>query len=94
MWVADDNVFMVHLAKKYKALTVALEHRFYGKSQPMPDWTVESLRVLAMRQAVDDVTTFQDHLVQSRNLVAAKWINFGGSFPGQLATYTKLFYPD
>jgi hypothetical protein len=30
---------------------VTLEHRFYGKSQPLPDLSIESLRFLSSEQA-------------------------------------------
>ncbi|KAF0738546.1 hypothetical protein Ae201684P_019943 [Aphanomyces euteiches] len=70
------------------------KHRFYGRSQPLPDWTVESLKYLTMRQAVDDIAHFQDFLIESRNLTKdSKWVTFGGSYPGQITAYTKLFYP-
>lgn len=33
------------------ALMVTLEHRFYGKSQPLPDLSIQSLRYLSSEQA-------------------------------------------
>ena len=44
--------------KKGGALLVALEHRFYGKSQPTGDLTVESLQYLTSDQALADAARF------------------------------------
>lgn len=38
------------------ALMVTLEHRFYGKSQPLPDLSIESLRFLSSEQACVEAT--------------------------------------
>ena len=46
------------LKKKGGALLVALEHRFYGKSQPTGELTVESLRYLTSDQALADAARF------------------------------------
>ena len=46
------------LKKKGGALLVALEHRFYGKSQPTGDLTVESLQYLTSDQALADAARF------------------------------------
>ncbi|CAK4147882.1 unnamed protein product [Aphanomyces euteiches] len=94
-WIINENVHIVILAKKLGALLVSIEHRFYGKSQPLPDWSVESFKYLTMRQAVDDIAHFQDYFSQSRNLTKdTKWVTFGGSYPGQITAYTKLFHPE
>ncbi|KAF0700150.1 hypothetical protein As57867_009242, partial [Aphanomyces stellatus] len=95
VWVSADRVYMVQLAKKHKALIVSIEHRFYGKSQPLPDWSLESFKFLTMKQVVDDAAYFQDHIRATRNVTkASKWVAFGGSYPGQLTAYTKLLHPD
>ena len=44
--------------KKGGALLVALEHRFYGASQPTGDLTTESLRYLTSDQALADAARF------------------------------------
>ncbi|CAK4636257.1 unnamed protein product [Aphanomyces euteiches] len=80
------NLLMNDLAQKYKALVVSVEHRFYGQSQPRPDFTVESLKYLTAYQAIQDLVTVQQHIIQQRNLTSAnKWVAFGGSYPGVLA---------
>jgi hypothetical protein len=51
-----DNV--VHLAEKSKAKIIALEHRFYGHSQPARNWTTDSLRTLNIEQVLRDLVSF------------------------------------
>ena len=46
------------LKKKGGALLVALEHRFYGKSQPTGELRLESLRYLTSDQALADAARF------------------------------------
>ncbi|CAK4711916.1 hypothetical protein LEN26_008219 [Aphanomyces euteiches] len=92
--VTATNLFMNVLAKKHKALIVSLEHRYYGKSQPVADYSVENLKYLTAEQALNDMITFQDHLTEKRKLVNAKWVAFGGSYPGMLAAWAKLKHGD
>jgi hypothetical protein len=35
-----------------------LEHRFYGESQPMPDWSLESLSYLSSEMGMADIAYF------------------------------------
>ncbi|KAF0710027.1 hypothetical protein AaE_012689 [Aphanomyces astaci] len=89
--VVSTGLFMNVLAKKHKALIVSLEHRYYGKSQPLSDFTTASLKYLSAEQALNDLVNFQDHLTVKRNLTKdSKWIAFGGSYPGMLAAWAKL----
>ncbi|ETV96322.1 hypothetical protein H310_10484 [Aphanomyces invadans] len=89
--VVSMGLFMNVLAKKHKALIVSLEHRYYGKSQPMRDLSTASLKFLSSEQALSDLVSFQDHLTAKRNLTKdSKWVAFGGSYPGMLAAWAKL----
>ncbi|RHY42575.1 hypothetical protein DYB38_012288 [Aphanomyces astaci] len=89
--VVSTGLFMNVLAKKHKALIVSLEHRYYGKSQPLSDFTTASLKYLSAEQALNDLVNFQDHLTVKRNLTKdSKWVAFGGSYPGMLAAWAKL----
>ena len=103
-------LFMYELAEKHKALVVALEHRFYGVSQPTPDMSATSLRYLTSQQALADLGAFVEYLKGVKPMsgdtrssppldlkYAAKYskvIVFGGSYPGNLAAWFKLKYPD
>lgn len=44
--VREDRLFPFMLGAKHNALLMAVEHRFYGKSQPFEDWSTENFRYL------------------------------------------------
>jgi len=54
---ADDATAMAFGASR-GALLVALEHRYYGASQPFPDWSYENLKWLTTPQAIEDIHGF------------------------------------
>lgn len=81
-------------AQNFGASMYALEHRFYGKSQPKDDVSVESLQWLTSEQALADAAVFVKAINKARDLSNPKWIVFGGSYPGNLAAWFRLKYPD
>ena len=58
----SPKLFFWHLAEKHGALMLALEHRFYGESRPVPDMSVESLRLLTSAQALADLVRFRSYI--------------------------------
>jgi len=73
---------------------LALEHRFYGPSQPTGDLTVASLRYLSSSQALADAARFVTHVSEVFSLPPnTKWVSFGGSYPGMMAGWLRLKYP-
>ncbi|KAI6218566.1 Peptidase S28 family-containing protein [Aphelenchoides besseyi] len=85
---------MVNWAKKLGARLWNLEHRFYGKSQPTNDQSVENLEYLNSREALDDLANFITTKNNELNISNSKWILFGGSYPGALALWFRQKYPD
>ncbi|KAG0722922.1 putative serine protease K12H4.7 [Chionoecetes opilio] len=83
----------VQLAKKLHGYLLQLEHRFYGKSHPTKDASVENLAYLSSEQALADLATFTQAMKQHLGLTANKWIALGGSYPGSLAAWYRLKYP-
>ncbi|KAI9291178.1 peptidase S28 [Neoconidiobolus thromboides FSU 785] len=87
-------------AEKYNGVVYALEHRFYGVSYPKPDLTLGSLKYLTSELAIDDLAYFAKNikLPQSKRLSyqteKTKWILAGGSYPGNLAAWTRLKHPE
>lgn len=71
-----------------------LEHRFFGDSNPLPDLSVQSLRVHTVQQAIDDLVYFAQNVhlpMPNGDQVApgkAPWILTGGSYGGALVSYT------
>ena len=85
---------MVELAPKVGALMVALEHRYYGFSNPFDDFSTEHLKWLNSEQAVGDIATFHSLISTQYKLTTTnKWITYGGSYPGMLAAIARLRYP-
>jgi len=83
---------MCQMAKDRGALIVALEHRFYGASQPTGDLSLQSLRFLSSTQALADAAA----LITSINAQyggAMRWVSFGGSYPGMVASWLRLKFP-
>ncbi|CEF99283.1 Twin-arginine translocation pathway, signal sequence [Ostreococcus tauri] len=95
---------MIDLAKKHRGIALALEHRFYGASQPTGDLSRESLRYLTSAQALEDVVAFVKYVADAyglrttpsddgRNGSYSRVIAFGGSYPGMLAAWSRVKYP-
>ena len=82
-----------YLAQVFGGTTVALEHRFYGESQPFDSLATEHLDLLTSRQALHDLVQFQQWYVAERNLTGAVFC-LGGSYPGNLAAWYRLEFPD
>ncbi|XP_069178530.1 putative serine protease K12H4.7 [Procambarus clarkii] len=80
-------------AEDVNAYLLYLEHRFYGKSHPTEDVSVENLEYLSSEQALADLAVFTVSMQESLDLKENKWIAFGGSYPGSLAAWYRLKYP-
>ena len=88
--------FVAELGKEHSALLVALEHRFYGESFPNHDMSTEALsQYLTVDQALADLAAFTDYL-QSKKFpnVPLRYFTIGGSYPGALASWYRIAYPD
>ncbi|CAK4085091.1 unnamed protein product [Aphanomyces euteiches] len=94
VFIQGANYFIGELAQENKAMLVALEHRYYGSSQPVPDWSNANLKYLTSEQALADIATFQDYFIKQYQLsTSSPWVAFGGSYSGSLAAWLKLKYP-
>ena len=80
-------------AKKYHAYRIAIEHRYYGLSQPFPTLTTDNLKCLSMEQALEDIATIQKSLQSSMGLTGS-WIVVGGSYSGELSAFYRLKHPE
>ena len=76
------------IAQQLNGAAVMLEHRFFGKSNPYPNATTQSLRVLTIQQAIDDLGYFAQMVdLPMKNGDQVKphmvpWILVGGSYSG------------
>lgn len=92
-WLVADTEIMVN-ARKYNALVVMVEHRFYGASHPTPDLSLSSLKFLSSQQALADLAYFHSFAVDKFQLTPKnKWVCSGGSYPGSLSAWFRIKYP-
>ena len=70
----------------------ALEHRFYGESQPFHDLSTENLKYLTAEQALSDIGNFIMEMA-SQGVPINKLIVVGGSYPGALSAWFRQRYP-
>jgi len=93
-WITNTGLYMDKLAIKYHAAMFEIEHRYYGQTRPTPDQSVDNLKWLSSRQALEDTAAF----IRSMNTVHQwsnpQWIVFGGSYSGNLAAWMRQNYPD
>lgn len=73
---------------------VAVEHRYYGESVPTSDLSTKNLEWLSSKQALADLAHFHAFFNDKYGLTERnKWITFGGSYPGMLASWARIKYP-
>eukprot|EP01132_Coremiostelium_polycephalum_P000880 gene880-1103_t len=89
-----QEVQIVNWAQQFNALYVVIEHRFYGDSNPTPDFTTPNLRYLTAQQAMGDAVTLIYALQAARGLIANKVVIFGCSYSAGLAAWVRSFYPN
>ncbi|KAF8228544.1 peptidase S28 [Tricholoma matsutake] len=87
------------LAKATRGVGVVLEHRYYGESIPVNNFTTDSLRWLNNEQAAADSANFIsnvqfDGIDEDLTAPGTPWIYYGGSYAGARAAHMKVLYPD
>ncbi|KAF4664576.1 Thymus-specific serine protease [Perkinsus chesapeaki] len=88
------GTYVNQVAYELKATVVALEHRFYGESIPVKSPPLGDLKQLfTIGQAIEDLHTFQEHIISKYKLENARFLLMGCSYPGSLAAWTRLTYP-
>lgn len=78
-------------ARQHRAMLIAVEHRFYGKSYPTDNMDLANLRFLSSEQALSDLARLHHFL--NEQFQSTRWLAFGGSYPGALAAWMKVKYP-
>ena len=100
-YVCWSNLTYMGWVQNYKALTVQLEHRFFGNSFPrwtkdgLADMSLEALSLLTIKQALADLANFvQTFQYNGKIMKDATWVVIGGSYPGALCAWFRALYPD
>ncbi|KAG2071058.1 peptidase S28 [Suillus decipiens] len=99
------DVFMTNfsinglIAQQQNGASIVIEHRFFGYSNPYDNLTSQSLALLTIQQAIDDLayfaTTADLHMPGGDAVKPgqAPWILVGGSYAGALVSYTMVNKP-
>lgn len=84
----------IPMAEENHAMLFYLEHRFYGGSIPLPSTSTTNLRYLHTQQAIGDIGHFIETMNRKWHFPAGtKWIAFGGSYAGSLASWARQQLP-
>ncbi|GLB38681.1 putative peptidase S28 [Lyophyllum shimeji] len=94
-----DTGIVEILAKATGGVGVVLEHRYYGSSVPVNNFTTDSLRWLNNEQAAADSANFManvkfDGIDRDLTSPNTPWIYYGGSYAGARAAHMKVLYPE
>ena len=82
------------LGKRYNGLLFALEHRFYGNSDPSNRGGGKAFEHLSIHQALHDILSFIEGMQREYSIDPSRsWITVGGSYPGTLAAYARQAFP-
>ncbi|KAI0287248.1 serine carboxypeptidase S28-domain-containing protein [Russula brevipes] len=87
------------LARATGGIGVVLEHRYYGQSVGVKNFSTDELRWLNNEQALEDSANFMRNVKFQgidEDLTARKtpWIYYGGSYAGARAAHMRVLYPD
>jgi hypothetical protein len=84
------------IAQQQNGAAILIEHRFFGYSNPYDNLTSQSLALLTIQQAIDDLVYFAttaDLPMPGGDAVKpgqAPWILIGGSYSGALTSWTMV----
>ncbi|KAG1833222.1 peptidase S28 [Suillus subalutaceus] len=87
------------IAQQQNGAAILIEHRFFGDSNPYDNLTSQSLALLTIQQAIDDLVYFAttaDLPMPGGDAVKpgqAPWILIGASYSGALSSYTMVNKP-
>ncbi|CAD5235709.1 unnamed protein product [Bursaphelenchus xylophilus] len=90
----SENIPLVQYAKETNAVIYGLEHRYYGDSVPVEDFSVKNLVYLTSQQALADIKYFIESINVEKKYTDPKWITFGGSYAGALSAWFRQKYPE
>jgi len=88
--IREDRMFSFMVGASHNAKLMALEHRFYGESQPFDDWKTENFAYLSAEQALADISSFISEFAAEEN---RQVVVVGGSYPGALSAWFREKYP-
>ncbi|KAG1743017.1 peptidase S28 [Suillus lakei] len=97
-YITNDTINGL-IAQQQNGAAILIEHRFFGYSNPYDNLTSQSLALLTIQQAIDDLVYFAstaDLPMLGGDAVKpgqAPWILIGGSYSGALTSWTMVNKP-
>jgi hypothetical protein len=94
-YITNDTINGL-IAQQQNGAAILIEHRFFGQSNPYDNLTSQSLALLNIQQAIDDLVYFAttaDLPMSGGDAVKpgqAPWVLIGGSYSGALTSYTMV----
>ena len=88
--------YLISIAQQQHGCTVIIEHRFFGLSNPAQNLSTESLQVLTVQQAIDDLEYFAKTVtlpMPDGDKVGpgkAPWILVGRSYSGKPKYHSSI----
>ncbi|KAF4617719.1 hypothetical protein D9613_006175 [Agrocybe pediades] len=94
-----DTGIVEILARATGGVGVVLEHRYYGASIPVSNFSTDALRFLDNEQSAADSANFMKNVKfngidEDLTAPGTPWIYYGGSYAGARAAHMKVLYPD
>lgn len=93
---AENTGFLWESARKFGALVIFAEHRYYGESLPYGNKSFadpKHLGYLTSQQALADYVKLIEHLKSKPGYKRSPVIVFGGSYGGMLSAWMRQKYP-
>ncbi|XP_075984612.1 putative serine protease K12H4.7 [Anticarsia gemmatalis] len=82
------------LAKETNGAMFLSEHRYYGKSKPFPNLNKDTLEYLSSTQGLVDLAKLITEIKRLPQFRTSKVVVIGGSYPGNLAAWMRLKFPN
>ncbi|XP_038207717.1 thymus-specific serine protease-like [Zerene cesonia] len=82
------------LAQETGGAMFMTEHRYYGLSKPYPNFNAETMKWLSSTQALADIAKLITYIKSDSKFMKSKVVMIGGSYPGNLAAWMRLKYPN
>ncbi|KAH8114486.1 peptidase S28 [Phellopilus nigrolimitatus] len=94
-----DTGILEILGEATNGLGVVLEHRYYGESIPVANFSTDSLRWLNNAQSAADSARFIsevkfDGIEDDLTAPGTPWIYYGGSYAGARSAHMRVLYPE
>ncbi|KAI6206266.1 hypothetical protein M3Y94_00888900 [Aphelenchoides besseyi] len=93
-WVCNEGLTYMRAAKQHGARVIQLSHRYFGPNRGLGDTSVDNLQYLTVEQVLHDTYHFIEKFNKQENMKNPKYVLFGGSWPGNIAAYMRVYFPN